>query len=145
MATEIPEQWREVDTSPFTDDGEVIGAAIRAAASLRDFFGTFTNPGVLLITSRIWAERSTESELLELFSFKDYCDYKERTNYDDGRYKGIRDLYINCSGDGNLFVLAAAPLDSSFIVLLVVAIGGEADLQARDRILGSLKVVGDLP
>jgi serine protease Do len=148
IVVEVPVEWSaEVDGRPYTDDnGEFMAADIQASSNLENFFNTYATPGVEFAASRVWATLYDPASLLDELAHTYDCVYDGRYEYDDGLYKGLYDLYLECGDVGSVIVeLAAMPEDSSFIIFVQVQAVTDADLDALDQILNTFLVAGELP
>lgn len=152
---DVPEEWGDVDGSPWVDDNETIGASITAAADLEAFQNTWTESGVFFGASDDLATLGGYVQLLDIFKvdFESSCKYEGRTDYgsgdyEDPLYRGKFDLFSNCGDTGSWFlILSAVPKDDSqaYLILVQLQIVKDADLDALDRILQTFQVVGSLP
>jgi serine protease Do len=145
----IPSIWGEVDGSNWVDSGEVIGAGIRAAASVDNFLNYYDEPGVFFGATDDIAQLGGYIELLDVYreSFSADCKLEGRQDYEDSAFKGAYDWYTNCAGTGNtLVVLSAKPLNStSMLITVMVQMMTDADAAALDTILRTFDVIGSLP
>ncbi len=85
-----------------------------------------------------------------ILSFRPDCDYSpsDRTDYEDSAYEGQYDVFTNCNGTDNVYmVLSARPKENqtAFLLFVLVNIITEPDLNALDQILATFDVVGELP
>lgn len=142
---DVPAEWRDVDGTAWTLDGETVGASISAAPDLAQFLGGWSVPGVFFGASRVIAQSFDEESMLNELDFSSDCDYQGRFDYSDPLYIGRYDVYGDCGGQGStLVILSAVPETRAFIMLVVVQVVSQADLEALDAILNSFQVVGDL-
>jgi serine protease Do len=147
----LPNEWSDVDGSNWVDGDLVIGAGISAAASLDNFYNTWTESGVFFGASDDLATLGGYVNLLDVRRdyYIQYCKLRERGDYQDNLYRGKYDEYYNCENSGNTFVvLTAVPRDNSnaFLILVEIQMSNlEADQEALAKILESFEVVGSLP
>ncbi|GIV67043.1 MAG: hypothetical protein KatS3mg047_1436 [Bellilinea sp.] len=146
----IPSTWTQVDGSPWVSDGEVIGSAISAAADLDRFNNAFDEPGIFFGVSDEVAKLAGYIQLLDYYKsiFQSSCKWEYRENYEDNAFEGSFDVYKNCDGAGNLFVvLTARPKVNKTSLLVSVLFNAmtDADLQAFDQVLDTFDVIGSLP
>jgi hypothetical protein len=77
------------------------------------------------------------------------CSLDDRYEYNDGKYRGFYDYYINCGGPGGAgyMILSAVPIQDTGDVLVFVEIQivTDADVEAADHILQTFDIVGTLP
>jgi serine protease Do len=147
---DVPAEWGEVDGSNWVSDGETIGSAISAAASLDAFNNTWSESGVFFGASDDLAKLGGYVNLLDVIreDFRNECKLEGRYDYEDNLYRGKYDLFENCGETGNAFiVLTAVPRDNSqaYLILVEMQITKEADFDALEKILASFQVVGSLP
>ncbi|MFZ6018094.1 MAG: trypsin-like peptidase domain-containing protein [Chloroflexota bacterium] len=146
----IPSTWTQVDGSPWVSDGEIIGAAITAAANLDRFNNAFDEPGVFFGVSDEVAKLAGYIQLLDYYKsvFQSSCKWQFREKYEDNAFEGSYDVYKNCDNAGNLFVvLTARPKvnKTSLLVSILFNAMTDADLEVFDQILATFDVVGTLP
>ncbi|GAB4541484.1 MAG: hypothetical protein Kow0063_32330 [Anaerolineae bacterium] len=147
IVMEIPQEWSEVDGSPWEwqEGAGIIGAAIVASPDIQSFYETYSMPGVFFGASSSLAQTNDVVSMLDQISFSGDCTYEGRFDYQDPLYTGVYDLYSDCGGVGSAIInLSAVPEDGSFIILLQVQVTSDADLDAVDRILDTFTVVGGL-
>jgi serine protease Do len=142
LVVNVPEQWGEVDGSPWVIDGEEIGVAVLAAPSISGFQETWTTPGVFFAASASVAQEMSVNDVLDAFDFSSDCQYGGRTDYADEVFTGVYDVWSNCGGENStLLTLSAMPQTQDFTVLVLAQIISDADLEALDNILNSFNVV----
>lgn len=149
LRIEVPNEWADLTGNSWEIDGDVVGGAIVASASLDGFYESWTEPGVFFGASSELLESISFEQLLDFpeHDFSVDCTYEGRKEYQDPQYRGLYDHYSNCGGEGgSTFVnLAAVPEDGAFVIWLQMQVVTEADLEALDRMLNSFQVVGELP
>ncbi|MFQ5793480.1 MAG: S1C family serine protease [Candidatus Bipolaricaulia bacterium] len=147
LVMDIPQEWDDVNGSPWTKEDEVIGAAISASSNLGDFYDTYATPGVFFGASRVLIQSYDEAGFLDtLPDFSEDCTYEGRFDYEDPLYTGLYNLYTNCGGIGSQLVdIVAVPDDRAFLIWVEIQTVTEPDLDALQRILDTFEVVGDLP
>jgi serine protease Do len=150
IKVEVPAEWTDVDGSQF-ESGGITWAAVQAAPSLQGF-NDYTEPGVLFAVSKDIAQAGGYVQMLDGLreAFRPDCDYSpsDRTEYEDSAYEGQYDVFTNCKGTDNVYiVLSARPKENqtAFLLFVLVNIITEPDLNALDQILATFDVVGDLP
>jgi serine protease Do len=147
---DIPVEWSDIYGGYWEDGDEIIGSAISASADLETYFNTWTESGIFFGASDDLANLGGYVNLLDVVrdDMLAECKYDDRYDYEDVVYRGKYDLFENCGGSGNVYlVLTAVPKENpqSFLVLLEMQIGKEADFDALDQILATFDVVGSLP
>lgn len=146
----LPTAWYEIDGSPWTLDGQIIGASISAAANLQAFNEAYDEPGVFFGVSDDIAKLVGYAQLLDEYraAFRQDCTYNGRSQYEDSAFEGAYDLFTKCAGSTNtMLVLSARPQQhkTSYLVTILVNMQSDADLVALDQILRTFDVVGQLP
>jgi serine protease Do len=142
LVVNVPEQWGDVDGSPWVIDGEEIGVAVLAAPNISAFQESWTTPGVFFAASASIAQEMSVNDVLDAFDFSSDCDYQGRTDYSDEVFTGVYDVWSNCGGGSStLLTLSAMPQSQNFLVLVLSQITSDADLDALDNILNSFNVV----
>ncbi len=139
---EVPEEWDDVDGSPWTnDDGEVTGSKLTASPS-----GEGDNPFVYFGAMPL-SETFDPDELLDTADFSDLCEeYGGRSDYEDQLYTGKYDYYTSCGdADSVIFVVVAAPEDQAYLTLVMIQAISKADLEAADHIFDTFEVIDELP
>jgi serine protease Do len=147
---DLPNEWTDVNGGNWEDGGEVIGSGISGAADLENWNNTWNESGVFFGASDDLAKLGGYVNLLDVTrdSFRQSCKLEGRYDYEDSLYRGKYDVYSNCEGAGNVFVvLTAVPNDNSqaFLILVEMNVIKEADWDALDQILATFQVVGSLP
>ncbi len=146
----IPSAWTQVDGSPWVSDGEVIGSSISAAADLERFNNYFDEAGIFFGVSDEVAKLAGYIQLLDYYKsiFQPNCKWEYREKYQDNAFEGSYDVYRNCDGSGNLFiVLTARPIENKTALLVSVLFNAmtDADLEVFDQVLATFDVIGSLP
>lgn len=151
ISVELPSEWADVDGSPWVNGGQVVGAQIKAAASLDNFNSYWNEPGIFFGASDNLAEFGGYIQILDIRreTFIVPCELDGRYDYEDVLYRGKFDLFTKCGGiDGAwFFVLTAVPKEdpTQFIINIEMQIVNEGDLEAVFRILDSFQIVAALP
>lgn len=146
----IPVEWVDVDGGYWVYGGETIGSAISAAADLNNYYNNWNESGVFFGASDDLAKLGGYVNLLDLMRdmYSEDCKLEGRYDYEDVLYRGKYDLFENCGGSGNIYlVLTAVPNDNSqaFLILVEMQITKDADFDALDQIMASFEVIGSLP
>jgi serine protease Do len=147
---DIPADWIDVNGDFWDDSGETIGSTISAAADLESYINSWSESGVFFGASDDLAKLGGYVNLLDVRRdfLIDECKYDTRYDYEDVAFRGKYDLYENCGGSGNVYiVLTAVPINDpqAFLVLVEMQITKESDFDALDQILATFDVVGSLP
>lgn len=146
----VPAEWADVNGANWEYDGEVIGSAVTAAASLDNWNNSWNESGVFFGVSDDLATLGGYVNLLDVEReyYRQYCKIESREDYQDNLYRGKYDVYTNCENSGNVWVvLSAVPIDDpqSYLMLVETNITKEADWDALSQIVASFQVVGSLP
>ncbi len=147
---DIPAEWTDVYGGFWDDEGETIGSTISAAANLDAYINSWSESGVFFGASDDLAKLGGYVNLLDVRRdfLIDECKYDTRYDYEDVAFRGKYDLYENCGGSGNVYiVLTAVPINDpqAFLVLVEMQITKDSDFEALDQILATFDVVGSLP
>ncbi|UCF27860.1 MAG: trypsin-like peptidase domain-containing protein [Chloroflexota bacterium] len=147
---DIPAEWTDVYGGFWDDEGETIGSTISAAADLDAYINSWSESGVFFGASDDLAKLGGYVNLLDVRRdfLIDECKYDTRYDYEDVAFRGKYDLYENCGGSGNVYiVLTAVPINDpqAFLVLVEMQITKDSDFEALDQILATFDVVGSLP
>ncbi|MGQ0600190.1 MAG: trypsin-like peptidase domain-containing protein [Anaerolineales bacterium] len=147
---EVPQEWTDVNGANWTDDGDVIGAAISAATDLAAYNDRWDVAGVFFGVTDDIAKLGGYVQVLDLRreDLTGLCEFSSRNDYVDSAFEGKYDVFTGCDGADNVYVvLAARPINNptAFLVLLEVNIMTDADLEALDQIYQTFDVVGSLP
>ncbi len=150
IEVEIPAEWSDINGGNWTDGGDVIGAGLSAAPNLQRFNERWDEPGMFFGVSDDIARLGGYIQVLDIRrdSLRQSCKFKSRNDYADAVYEGKYDVFTDCKGAGNVYVvLSARPISNptAFLVLLEVNIMTDADLDALDQIYQTFNVVGSLP
>jgi serine protease Do len=146
LEVEVPQEWYDVDGSPWLIDGTEFGASLTAATDVAGFNDTYDTPGVFFAASNWLVEDYDPSSFLDEVTFTDGCLLEGRYEYDDGYYVGYYDLYVDCGEALSTIVnIAAEPEDGAYLVWVVVQLVSDADYDALSRIIDTFQVVGELP
>jgi serine protease Do len=141
----VPAEWAEVDGSAWIAGESNVGPAIIATTSMDGWNNGWDVPGIFFGASSSLRSSYDVNAMLDANDFSDTCTYESRSDSVDPLYTGAYDVYRDCGGSSNTFVvLAAEPEDGSFIMLLQVVLVSEADAQALDQILNTYQLIGSL-
>ncbi len=132
----VPEEWSQVDGSPWELEGKVIGQSLTAAPDIDGLFNRWDTPGAFFGAAEQFD--GSVDELLDSLDYRESCTYEGRSPYEDGTYTGQYDLWSDC-GNGNtrVLVVAAQPADGSHVALVLVHMVSEADQSAADQVLAT--------
>ena len=142
MSVEVPEAWIDVDTESLWAWGDInVGAALSAATDFPSWVEGWNTPGVFFGASATLSETETVGSILDGQDYTFACTYDGRYDYADALYQGQYDLYVNCEGEDTLFVVVAAELPGSQVLMMLqIVVVSDADLEAMDTILDTFVV-----
>ena len=147
ISVEVPVEWSDVDGQPYEDEQGRSIVDVRAASDLAQFHDSWSTPGMIFSASSEWATTTTEDELLDEIqsTFSGVCEYIGRDVYEDPLYVGSFDTFVNCGDEAATYVVVAArPVEGSFLLRVQVQANADRDFEALDRILSSFLVTGDV-
>jgi hypothetical protein len=138
LTVTVPVDWDEHETvSSRRDDGSD-RPQITAAPSLEQFFETVTGPGLYVVAL---PPTTDPAVVLAQNDWTGICSDGGVMPYDDGRFVGQLQSWLNCDGGTSRIVqLAVRPLANTFTMSLQVAQSTPDDAQLL-RIVGSAAVV----
>ena len=140
VEVEVPTAWDDVDGRlALRDDVEIPG--VWASTDLEALDSGYSVPG----TQVDLRASSTEDELLALLngdnSTADACGPSEQYDYDDGRYAGSAELWVECGEDDAALLEVVALRDGSQYVTVEVQMVDDADIDAAVQILQTFTAV----
>lgn len=142
LTVRVPADWSDVNGATWAEDDETIGFSVSASPDLEAYNATWTMPGMFFGATAVMAQLYDAEEMLNQWDYSNDCSEVERFDYDDGVYAGPYDIYSDCGGEGNVFVvLAAAPKAvDGILVLLQVSIPAGESADPFEQILASFHV-----
>lgn len=141
LTVEVPAVWTDINGSGWVVDDQEIGPALSAAPDLEAYTSTWNAPGMFFGASDLDELASDKFGVLDAYDFSSDCTYDGRVDYDDGLYFGAYDVWADCAGTGNVFVvLSATPEDERYLVMVQAMVTSSADEEALDRILSTFLV-----
>jgi serine protease Do len=146
LRVSVPLEWGEHTGHLWSEGDSILGVTIVAAPGIDQFYNSWNTPGLFLGVSRSRAASMDIETQLDQTDFSSNCTLQERGDYQAGRYSAMYDVWADCGGTPtDLYVVSFMPADGSFLGLAQVQVVSAADLEALDRIIGSLDIVGELP
>jgi serine protease Do len=144
----LPAEWEDVVATDWVDNGELISATLTAAYDTVAFNDVWSEPGVAIYSLIADAADFPPVELLEENDFSDACTYDDRVEHLHTiagiTYSGAYDIWTDCGGEENAFVvLAAAANTGDHVVLIYFSAVSDADVEAFDVLTSSFYVVTD--
>jgi serine protease Do len=146
----VPSYWVDIDGREWIDEGEVIGASIRAASDLDSLYD-WKVPGVIFSASDDLAELGGYIQVLDYYRefYRDTCEFVLRDDYEDNLYRGKYDLFEKCGGSSgpDFIVLSTVWKEDqyAFIIVVQIPILSDDDWDSLSQILDSFQVIGTLP
>ncbi len=141
LTVEVPAVWSETNGSSWVVEDQEIGPALSAAPDLEAYNTTWNAPGMFFGASDLDELASDKFGVLDAYDFSSDCTYNGRVDYDDGLYIGAYDVWADCGGTTNDFVvLSATPEDERYLVMVQAMVTSTADEEALDRILSTFLV-----
>jgi serine protease Do len=147
VQVEVPAEWADVDGAPYTDDAGNSIVDVRASSDLSAFASSWDVPGMILSASSDLIQSYDVNGYLDTFvsGLEGTCTYERRSPYSDPAYEGAYDYFTDCGGVGATYVVvAAAPPDGSFLIVVQVQANQDRDFEALDRILASFVATGEV-
>ena len=139
---DIPIEW-SADVSGeslYDDNGDFLAWSIEASSNLDEFWTTYSTPGVAFRATDVLGT-DVGTILDDNASEYGACTYDGRSDYDDGVYIGLYDLYVDCDDVNSAIIeLAAVPEDGAFVTYLIIQAVSDADFDAMDTILDTFFV-----
>lgn len=141
ITVNVPNEWRDVSTSPFVlDDGTEL-PLIAASPDMESFNATYSVPGLLYT---VFPGSGDPAETIATFApAAGECSTDNGlADYEDGVFAGQYGYWSGCGGAADVVVLAAVPADGSYTAVLAVQILSDADWEALDQAFTSFNVTG---
>jgi hypothetical protein len=138
MRLEVPEQWSDVDRSPWTNAaGTAIGPRFIASTDAARFSRNFDIPGVYFAATA-QAPLDVATRLRE-FDLSTRCAASVTEPYDDELYSGSVQTWTSCgvTSATTLVVVAVDKEDERFVTVVIVTMVADRDDEARDNIWDS--------
>jgi len=123
--------------------GEGHKASITAAPNLDDWETAGGVPGVYAVASKALAQGYTDEQLVASGPFDlSPCEPGARSDFVRGPYAGRMQAWHNCEvgAAATFLTLSAAPEGRECVVLMQLAMYGEADVEVGQHILDALEV-----
>lgn len=143
LSMEVPVEWTDVRDGDWTVDDQAVGLRLAAAPDLDAFFESWGMPGVFLSASADLLKTTDEAGLLDSIDYSDSCTFAERKELPDGHFTGLYDRWEKCGDEqSSALIVAVAPQERTFVVLIEMQVVSDRDLEAVDHILDSFVVDG---
>lgn len=138
MRLEVPEQWSDIDRSPWTDAaGTTLGPRFVASTDAARFAQNFDIPGVYFAaTDRAPVEVAARQREFDLST---RCTAGSIDTYEDSLYRGRVQTWTNCGvTDATTRVIVALEKESSaFVTVVIVTVLAARDDEALDNVWDS--------
>lgn len=141
----LPKEWSDVESSDWVLDGEVVGRSLVIAPDVEQYRETWTTPGLYVRTSSDFGEDIDPTEFISQFDLEETCEYNDQIEREhtilEQSYSAVYDIWVDCEGTGNIFVvLAATPETKDQIILMQYQAATEADVEAFNVMMESFFV-----
>jgi serine protease Do len=137
LTVDVPIEWSDVVTSPFTLDDGTEAPQIMASTSITDFEATFNVPGLFFT---VVGPQASLDETLAGFA-QSNCTDAGIQDYSDAVYTGRYQTFTDCAGTTTVYVtVAAVPADNSFTAIVVMQLVSDADLAVLDQVFATFFV-----
>ncbi len=141
----LPEGWTETKSEDWVIDGDVVGKKFSAAADLKKFQDSWTEPGIFVRTAVDMKEPIKVKEWLDNLDLSDKCKNEGRTKHSHTiyglTYTGAYDVWSNCEKSDNAYAYLVAVSDPpGQVVAIEFNAMDAADVQAFDVLLKSFFV-----
>jgi hypothetical protein len=138
LTVTVPANWSDQSGASGRRDDGSDRPTMTAAPDIPQFLGSFDGPGV-----RVQALPATTdpAALLQRYAYPRSCTDAGITPFDDGRFSGQRQAWLNCDGSTTRVVnVAAQPIDGSFTIFVQVQ-QTTLDDAILNQILGSFGTI----
>ena len=135
ISVSIPTAWRDVNGT-FND---AFGPSVWASPDIQAWQESWNVPGIIVESAADYTSADIP-ELLALLDLSEACVDFGVSDYDDGLYVGLLQIFGECGGTQTTYViLAATPSDPALDYLIRVEIQAvtTADLEAADEALAT--------
>ena len=152
VAVDVPLEWADVDGAIGLDTNldlvPDLGSGVQASPDLASYNNTWGTPGVFVIgSSQVTNTLGEAVAVLSEASFAAFdCEPGEVTDYDDGYYTGIYQIFSSCGDTETEYtIIAALDPDETHMILVGFQLVSEADIDALEEVVSSFIVTGTLP
>ncbi len=144
----LPAAWTDIETTDWADDDDLVRATLTAAFDVEAFNNEWSAPGMSAFSILDDSDNLDPTSVLEENDFSDACTYDDRIEHAHTiygiTYEGVYDIWTDCGGEANVFVVLATTADSGdHGVLIYYSAVDEADAEAFDVLTESFYVVTD--
>lgn len=139
LTVAVPPDWADTATAPATDDGSELGR-ITAATDIDTYRSGFEEPGVTLVA----LPYNPDTTSIVASTLSEGCRAAEDSRYDDGAFVGVLRHWTACgfgeNEDAEVFIVAAAPVNRSVTLRLLVQIAGPEQRDVVEGILATFNL-----
>ena len=141
ITVDVPNEWTDVDTAPFTMDDGSEAPFISASTDLATFNSSWDVPGLLY--AALAPQPDIASTIALLAPQEGQCATDNGvSDYDDSVFVGQYQYWSGCGGNNAEYVvLVASPADASYTAVIAVQILSDADWEALDQAFNTFNVV----
>ena len=140
ITVDVPNEWTDVDTAPFTMDDGTQAPFISASPDLASFNSSWSTPGLLY--AALAPQPDIASTIALLAPQEGECTTDNGvSDYDDSVFTGQYQYWSGCGGTAEYVVLVANPADASYTAVIAVQILSDADWEALDQAFATFNVV----
>lgn len=151
LIVDVPIEWDDVDTAPFTLEDATAGGYpwilgdlseapwIKATPSIAEFDGGYLTPGIIF--TALPPQTSLDVTLAVFAPPAGACTDAGIEDYDDGVYTGRFQTFTDCDGTGTMYItVAAVPPDNSFTAVVAMQLVSDTDLAVLDQVIATFDV-----
>jgi serine protease Do len=141
ITVDVPNEWTDIDTAPFTMDDGSQAPFISAATDLAAFNDSWDVPG--LFYAALPPQPDIAGTIALVAPQEGQCTTDNGvTDYDDSVFTGQYQYWSGCGGNNAEYVvLVANPADASYTAVIAVQILSDADWEALDQAFATFNVV----
>lgn len=141
ITVDVPVEWSDTDTAPFTMDDGTQAPFISASTDLATFNGSWDVPG--LFYAALPPQPDIASTIALVAPQDGQCTTDNGvSDYDDSVFTGQYQYWSGCGANGAEYVvLVANPADASYTVVIATQILSDADWEALDQAFTTFNVV----
>ncbi len=141
ITVDVPNEWTDVDTAPFTMDDGSQAPFISASTDLATFNSSWDAPGLLY--AALAPQPDIASTIALLAPQDGQCATDNGvSDYDDSVFVGQYQYWSGCGGNNAEYVvLVASPADASYTAIIAVRILSDADWEALDQAFNTFNVI----
>ncbi|MCB0044460.1 MAG: trypsin-like peptidase domain-containing protein [Caldilineaceae bacterium] len=144
----LPDRWDDMVSTEWVEGSDFITATLSAAADVQQYNDTWGEAGVTIFSAIGDSSEMDPLDLLDESDLSEYCTYSERVAHLHTiygiTYQGAYDIWTDCGGEANVFVVLAAVADTNDHGVRIYFLGNEdADVEAFHTLQSSFYVLTD--